>query len=59
MFLIGWLTSGSTPVALDGAMIVVAMVALNIFHPSRLLVDDEPLIQEKNSSEKTSSVTDV
>jgi len=36
-------------VALDGAMIVLSMIALNIFHPGRLL-DDEPAVQEKNSS---------
>jgi hypothetical protein len=44
----------STAVALDGAMIVFSMIALNIFHPGRLL-DGEPAVQEK----KTNSVTDV
>ena len=44
----------STVVALDGAMIVLSMIALNIFHPGRLL-GDEPAVQEK----KNSSITGV
>ena len=52
LFLIGWLMS--TPVALDGAMILLSMIALNVFHPGRLL-QEEPAIQEK----KNDSVTDV
>ena len=36
-------------------MIALSMIALNIFHPSRLLVDDEPAIQEKQNN----SVTDA
>lgn len=51
-FLIGQLTF--TAVALDGAMIVLSMIALNIFHPSRLL-DDGSVVQEKRNN----SVTDV
>jgi len=39
----------STAVALDGAMIVLSMIALNIFHPGRLLYD-EPAVQEKNNN---------
>jgi len=42
------------PVALDGAMILLSMLALNVFHPGRLL-QDESAIQEK----KNDSVTDV
>jgi len=41
-------------IALDGSMIVLSLLALNIFHPGRLL-DNEPAIQEK----KNNSVTDV
>lgn len=44
----------STTVALDGAMIVFSMLALNIFHPGRLL-SNEPVIKE----EKEDSVRDV
>jgi len=44
----------STTVALDGAMIAFSMIALNVFHPGRLL-DNEPAVQEK----KNNSVTDV
>ena len=41
-------------VALDGAMIAFSMIALNVFHPCRLL-GDERTIQE----EKKNSVTDA
>jgi len=41
-------------IALDGAMIVLSMLALNIFHPGRLL-GNELVVQEK----KSNSVTDV
>lgn len=51
-FLIGLLTS--TQVALDGAMILFSMLALNVFHPGRLLQGGS-VVQEK----KNDSVTDV
>jgi len=44
----------STPVALDGAMILLSMIALNVFHPGRLM-QPEPATQEK----KNASVTEA
>lgn len=43
LFLIGSLTSA--PVALDGAMITLSMLALSVFHPGRLL-DKQPVVEE-------------
>ncbi|KAF9647189.1 RTA1-domain-containing protein [Thelephora ganbajun] len=39
-------------IALDGAMIVLSMVALNIFHPGRLM-DDKPAVEEKKNNSMT------
>jgi len=44
----------STPVALDGAMILLSMITINVFHPGRLM-QVGPTTQEK----KNASVTDV
>jgi len=44
----------STLVALDGAMIAFSMIALNIFHPGRLLVN-EPVVQEKENNPMTAA----
>lgn len=41
-------------IALDGAMILLSMIALNVFHPGRLL-DKQPVVEEKRSD----SVTEV
>ena len=38
----------SVSVALDGTMILFAMIVLSIFHPGRLL-DDEPTVDEKKN----------
>lgn len=39
----------SVSVALDGTMILFAMIVLSIFHPGRLLDRDEPTVDEKKN----------